>query len=182
MGGDGHAETVTVLNRPGDQQLVLLHLQRIGASQKIRELARQSDDSLKLLYDANRVGAAEMLASEGRVARADMAVIDAQLALARTDLLSVSEPTMLDTDGDGLPDLLHLPLRADQLLDQKLAISLKTFERCKLDYARAEALNKSGTGSAEELRAAARHMHEAELVWLDAQLERDSIPQDSAAR
>ncbi len=63
MDGDGHAETVTVLNRPRDQQMVLLHLQKIEASQKIQELAKQSDDSLKLLYNANSASAAEKLAS-----------------------------------------------------------------------------------------------------------------------
>lgn len=169
--GDGLAEKVTVLEQAPDRQKVLLHLLKIKVSEQILDTARTGRQSIQSLYDAGRVGSDRLMESETNVARATIGLIDARLALARAGLLSSQEPTTLDTDGDGLPDMIHTPIKMDELLQQKLALSNQLYEQCKLGHARAEQLYKAGTCSMEEVHEAARQMYVAKLAWLDARME-----------
>lgn len=167
-------EKVTVLERPQDQQTVLLHLQKIEARQKMLDIVKQGHLSLEQLHSVGRVSSTQLMTSEAKVAKATMRVIDTKLALARTGLLPADELMMLDTDGDGLPDMQHTPLSANKLLEQKLALSLKLFEQSKLVHADAELRHEAGRRSILDVHEAARLMYEAKLDWLNARMERDT--------
>ena len=172
--GDGLAESVAVLNLMEDKQAVLIHLQKIEVCKKVHALADQSYASVKQLHSAGRLGPLELFESEAQLASASIALIDAKLALAQTGLLSVSEKTFIDTDDDGLPDMLHAPIHVDELLDEKVSLSRKLFEQRSHGYERAKTLRESGVASDGDVRAAAQHMYEAEIDWLNARLQRDS--------
>lgn len=172
--GDGLGEKVTVLERPQDQQTVLLHVEKIQVSQKILDVAELGNASLNQLHSAGRASSLDLMATEASVARAKIALIDAKLALARTGLLSSEQLSMLDTDGDGLPDMLHSPISASKLLDQKTELSLKLFEQEKTRHARTKQLHQNGRSTAAEVNAAQQLMYAAKLVWLDARMERDA--------
>ncbi len=172
--GDGLGEKVTVLERPQDQQTVLLHLQKIEARQEMLDIVKQGHLSLERLRSAGRVSSTQLMTSEAKVAKATIRVIDTKLALARTGLLPADELMMLDTDGDGLPDMQHTPLSANKLLEQKLALSLKLFEQSKLVHADAELRHEAGRRSILDVHEAERLMYAAKLDWLKARMERDT--------
>lgn len=173
--GDGPAESVVVLNRAADKDVVELHLKKIEIRRKVQMLAEQSYASIKKMHAASRVGPFELLASEARLATANIDLIDATLALARTGVMSFSERTFVDTDDDGLPDMLHTPLNVGELLDEKVTLCRALFEQRSRGHERVELLHKSGVASSEEVRQAAQQMYEAELGWLNARLERQSM-------
>jgi hypothetical protein len=173
--GDGLGDSVVELKLAEDKEAVLLHLQKIDVCKKVQVLAEQGYARIKQLHAASRVGPLELLGSEARLASANIELIDAKLALARTGLTSVSEPTFIDTDEDGLPDMLHIPIHAVELLDEKVALSHSLFEQRSHGHERAKSLQKSGVASSDEVRNAAQQMYEAELDWLNARLERQSL-------
>lgn len=175
INGDGSAESVVVLNRAADEDVVNLHLKKIEVRKKVQVLAEESHASIKQMHAASRVGPFELLASEAWLATANIDLIDATLALARTGVMSFSDRTFVDTDDDGLPDMLLMPLDVGDLLDAKVTLCRALFEQRSRGHERVELLHKSGVASSEEVRLAAQQMYEAELEWLNAQLERQSM-------
>lgn len=175
MDGDGPAESVVLLNRAGDTDAVNLHLKKIDVCRKVQVLAEQGYAHVKQMHAAGRLDPIELLASEARLATANIELIDAKLALARTGVLSFSELTFVDTDDDGLPDMLHRPLHVDELLDEKVTLSLALLEQRSHGHEHVKSLHKSGVASPEKVRQAAQQMYEAELDWLNARMERQSM-------
>jgi hypothetical protein len=71
--------------------------------------------------------------------------------------------------------MLHIPIHAVELLDEKVALSHSLFEQRSHGHERAKSLQESGVASSDEVRNAAQQMYEAELDWLNARLERQSL-------
>jgi len=169
--GDGIGESVTVIEAPQDTASLQLHMQKIDARRKILETAQLATMQLKELYKAGRSNVTEIAASEAITIRANIDLIDAQVELANSGLLAVTEPTMIDTDDDSLPDMLVRPLQAKDLLQQKVDLCLKLFETSKLRAANAEDLYKAGRTPDTEIAAIKNTMYRAKLSWIDARLE-----------
>lgn len=169
--GDGIGESVTVIEAPADTASLQLHLQKVDAYRNIFETAQLATMSLKELYKAGRRNVTQIAASEAISIRANIDLIDAQVELANSGLLAVTEPTMIDTDDDGLPDMLHGPLKAKDLLQQKVDLCLKLFEASKLHAANAESSYNAGRISDAEVAAIKNTMYKAKLSWIDARLE-----------
>ncbi|MFT4516345.1 MAG: hypothetical protein ACI89X_002385 [Planctomycetota bacterium] len=177
--GDGLPDSVALLNLVEDKEAVLLHLQKIDVRKKAQVLADQGYARVKQLHAGGRVGPLELLGSEARLATASIDLIDAKVALARTGLLS--DLTFIDTDDDGIPDLLHTPIDADELLDEKVKLCRALFEQRSHSHEQAKSLHKTGVASSDDVDQAAQQMYEAELDWLNARMERQQLP-DSDAR
>lgn len=172
LDGDGIAESVVEIEQEQDRMAAIIHLKKIKVRGSALELAEASHESVKQLHMAGRMGTIQLLRSEGEVAKAEIAWIDAQLDFARANILSTTEPTTFDTDEDGLPDMVYQPIPVSKLLDQKVELHRKLLEQRQQGHKRVESLNEAGTVSAEEVRHAALEMYEAEIDWLNARMER----------
>lgn len=170
--GDGIAESVVALEQEQDRMEAVIHLKKVQLRANALELAKASHESVKQLHMAGRMGTIQLLRSEGEVAKAEIAWIDAQLDFARANILSMTEPTTFDTDEDGLPDMVYEPIAVSKLLDQKVELHRKLLEQRQQGHKRVESLSKAGTVSTDEVRRAAQQMYEAEIDWLNARMER----------
>ena len=164
-----------VLNRPQDSQTLALHLKKIDLCKKAVEVAEQSHRNLESLYNAGRVDGAMLFGGEARVGAATIDLIDAQVALAKTGLLSATQPTMADTDKDGLPDMVHAPLDVNELLTQKVALLRKVLEHRTKAHKEQISLHQSGRRSPTDVAEAAQLMFEAEIDVVNARLELRSL-------
>ncbi len=182
MDENGLPETVMILDDPIDQEQVILFVQRIEARRKIVALVEQSHSSVSLLYSAGRASQADMAASGAKLDEAKINVLDAQIALVRTGLIDASNSTILDTDGDGLPDQIEPPLSMESLLKEKLSLRAKQFENAEQSHAHSENLKKTGRVGEEGLLDAAQAMFAAKALWIDAKLELRAWQAEAAAR
>ena len=169
--GDGIGEQVTVIEHKQDAQTLRLHLQKVDARRKMFEIADIEAKQIKELYSAGRADMTKIAASENTAARAEIELIDAQIQLAESALLSIDEPTMLDSSGDGLPDILCQPIKVRELLSKKVELCQRIFDSAKVASANIENLHNAGRASTAEVHSVKQTMYEAKLAWIDARLQ-----------